>query len=485
MATDTCIGIDIGTSSVKAAGYALDGSLVTESSRRLSLNYAGPAVEQDLDEFWTATTTALREITAGLDPAHVAGVAVSGQMAGIGVVDAAAEPLGPYDSWLDTRCAAELATLTAGDLARIEQLSSSGPTLDIGARMLRASRQGLPSGAKFVTAGGYVAGRLCALPAVEAFIDRTYLHFADIADVSAGRWDEEFASELGIDPAQLPRIRGCTEQIGVVTSEVATASGLLAGTPVLVGCGDTAAAMVGAGGNTVGRAVDIAGTAAIFGVCVDAPRPGTGLLSMRSPLNDTWTALGYVSGAGQVVEWLIEGILGLTGAAAYDRLDLALSESEGAEPPVFLPHFGGMPTPYAPNMRGAIWGLGRSTTVNALIRAALAGIAFEYRGFWEAIEAEGGGCLSEVHGVGGGTRSAGWNQLKADILGVPYRPQAVIDAGSRGLAGLVAAGVGSDPTPFTEPRNAQEFQPLKSQEGYPDYRRFKDVVVSALGGRDQ
>jgi xylulokinase len=135
-------------------------------------------------------------------------MAVAGQMAGIGIVDARHRPLAPYDSWLDTRCGAVADELSARLGDRITATAGCAPTISIGPKMLwwrRHHPEVCGAAASFVTAAGYVAGRAAGLPGGKAFIDPSYLHFTSVADVGRGRWDEGLGRAVGIDPACCPR----------------------------------------------------------------------------------------------------------------------------------------------------------------------------------------------------------------------------------------------------------------------------------------
>src|SRR4029453_13689867 len=111
------------------------------------------------------------------------------------------------------------------------------------------------------------------LPGGKAFIDPSYLHFTSVADVGRGRWDEDLGQAVGVDPDLLPAIVESTSIIGELSAGAASDFGLLAGTPVAAGCGDTAASALGSGVNAAAQAFDIAGTAALVGICLPTVGP--------------------------------------------------------------------------------------------------------------------------------------------------------------------------------------------------------------------
>lgn len=457
MAPDAVLGLDLGTSAVKASVYTLDGELQTSADVQLSLRHGADGLaEQDLDEFYDAAARATHTCLAanGFDRSRIGAVAMAGQMAGVGLVDRRHRPLAPYDSWLDTRCGDVAEDLARSHGERITRQAGCAPTISIGPKMVwwaRTAPEMLAQAGSFVTAAGYVAGRAAGLDGDRAFIDRSYLHFASVADAGRGQWDEELAAELGLQPRLLPRIVESTEVIGEFTAAAAEDFGLLAGTPIAAGCGDTAASPLGAGVSEPGQAFDTAGTAAVFGVCLPVFTPDTsasGLMTMRSALPGRWYALSYVSGAGQMIEWLCREILGhdSSDAAAYAELArITAAVAPGSDGVIVSPHFSGRVAPRSPAMRGAVLGMSPTTTRGQMARAALEAIAFEYRGYADLARASVPGLeVSMTMGAGGGSRLTGWNQIKADVLGAPYQPVVGVAAGTRGTAILAMASIGVD-----------------------------------------
>lgn len=455
--SDHVVGVDLGTSTVKAALYTVDGTrLGTASEPVVLLRRPDGGVEQDLEGFFTTTAAAVRRCVAlgGIAPASVVGLAVAGQMAGMGLIDAEHRPVTPYDSWLDTRCATVVADLAARAGERIARTSGCAPTISIGPKLLwwqRHEPARCERAVAMVTASSYVTGRAVGLRGDEAFLDATHLHFTGLADLAAGGWDDALVALCGADPRLLPRVLGSTEVVGRLTPEAAETFGLTTGVAVSAGCGDTAAGALGAGVTEPGQAFDTAGTAAVFGGCLDTFVPDVGgtLMFMRSPLSGRCYGLGYVAGAGQVVEWL-GTTFGAAGPSARPDLGavlaLAADARPGADGVLVSPHFSGRVSPVAAAMRGSLLGVTPATTPATLVRAALESVAFEYAGYRDVLTGLAPGTpVTEVVGTGGGSRSAMWNQIKADVLEVPYTAAVEVDAGTRGAASLAAVTAGRDP----------------------------------------
>ena len=458
--TGQVVGVDLGTSTVKAGLYTLDGTLQATASEPVALlRRPNGAVEQDLDGFFTTAARAVRRCVelSGADPASVVGLAFAGQMAGMGLVDPDHRPVMAYDSWLDTRCAAVVDDLAARAGEQIAMTSGCAPTISIGPKLVwwqRNEPRLCERASSMVTASSYVTGRAVGLRGDEAFVDATHLHFTGMADLGAGDWDPDLVALCGANPTLLPRVVASTDVIGGLDADAATAFGLRAGVAVSAGCGDTAAGALGSGVTEPGQAFDSAGTAAVFGACLDTFAPdvhGT-LMSMRSPLSGRYYGLGYVAGAGQVVEWLASTLAHSEQAGQDGRVDLgavlalAAQARPGSDGVLVSPHFSGRVSPVAPAMRGSLLGVTPATTPATLVRAALESVAFEYAGYLDVLTTLVPGTpVTGVVGTGGGSQSAVWNQIKADVLQVPYTGAGEVDAGTRGAAAVAAVSAGSDP----------------------------------------
>ncbi len=446
------VGVDLGTSMVKVGIYTLDGVAVALSSAPLRVNHLAPGrIEQDLDEFYRVAAQQCRRcvVDSGIDPAAVQAIAFAAQMAGVGIVDERHAPLAPFDSWLDTRCG-EVVDELAPLADEVTASSGCAPTISIGPKMVWWQRHRpdvCDAAASFVTAAGHLAATACGRD--RAFIDPTHLHFASVTDVANARWNLGLVEAFGLDPDLLPEIIESTEIVGGLTPSAAEDFGLRAGTPVAAGCGDTAASALGAGALDPGTALDVAGTAAVFAAGTDEFVADVGhrtLMTMRAAIPGHWYALAYVGGAGQVIEWVCREILGFgeVDDEAYAAFGVVAAAAEpGCSGLSMSPHFDGRVAPAAPGMRGSIVGLGLSHGRAELARAAMESIAFEYRTYLDIIhELQPAWWLHRVLGVGGGSHSRVWNQIKADALDAEYIPIVAADPGTRGAALVAIAALG-------------------------------------------
>ena len=464
MPEDYLIGVDLGTSATKAALYDTSGRLIAQAMQGVDLLTPAPGqAEQDSADFYRSAAQTVRACLdqSGLDPARVKAIAFDSQMAGIGAVDEDFAPVGPFDSWLDMRCQPFIEWMERDAGERIIDLSGCPATCDHGPKMLWRKHERpaeYARSARFVTPAGYVAGRLAGLRAEQAFMDYTFIHFSGFSDSRACAWSQELCDRFGLDIGKLPRIVQPWDVVGEVVETAARDFGLAPGTPVAAGCGDTAACALGAGVVRPGMLYDTAGTAAVLAATTEhfvADRAHRTLLNMHSVIPGLYHPLAYIAGGGLAVRWFRDAVYNRRRGEplppdldAYDEIDrLAGAVPPGAEGLFFSPHMGGRVCPATPAMRGAWVGLSWNHTQAHFYRAVLESVAFEYAGYLDILRAQLGELsLIETRVAGGGARSAVWNQIKADVLGLPYRQLAREESGTWGAALIAgkAAGVFSD-----------------------------------------
>ena len=491
MARDHLIGVDLGTSSTKAALYRTDGALVAEASADVPLLYPAPGVvEQENDDFYrTAAETVgrcLRE--SGVDPRHVAAIAFSSQMAGIGSIDENYEPATRFDSWLDMRCRPYIAWLNDNHADLITRLTGCAPTCDHGPKILwwmHERPDEYRRVAKFVTPSAYVAGRMAGLPAGRAFMDYTFIHFSGLADNRAGQWSAAICDTLGVDMDVLPEIVEPWRVIGEVTEAAARDFGLAPGTPIAAGCGDTAANALGAGIVRPGQVFDVAGTASVLAGCTDhfvADTTHHALLTMRSVIPGLWNPLAYIAGGGQALRWFRDEFYKYESRTYDEMIAEAAAVSPGSDGLFFSPHLGGRICPATPEMRGAWLGFSWGHTRAHFFRAMLESIAYEYAWYLRVLREYIPNLeLTGARAVGGGARSDVWNQIKADVLGVPYQRLARSEFGTWGAAMIAgkAAGVYDDLAAVAAAHATPAGEPIRPSAGnHKIYRPLVDRHVA-------
>ncbi len=491
------VGVDLGTMGTKAGIVDTDGNLIAEAHEESKLYYPRPGwVEQDLDEIYGSAVRTIRACLAQsqIDPGQVAGIAFDGQMAGIGSVGQTWDSPTGYDSWLDTRCGPYIPRLKERE-QQIIALTGGPPTISHGAKILwwKHERPDVYQRiARFVQPGGYVAGRLAGLKGDQAFVDRTYIHFSCFSDTQAGTWSDDLLAAFGVEKDKLPHIVNSSDIIGYVTGEAAAASGLRAGTPIAAGCGDQAAGMLGAAMVSPGLVFDVAGTASVFAVVVDrfaADQTYRTLFTAHTAVPGLYYTLAYINGGGLNLRWFRDEIAAYEKTAAeasgeniYQVLDrMAAQVPPGANRLLFLPHLSGRVCPGDPNTRGLFIGLNWSHSKAHLYRAMLEALGYEYAYYLKIVQSLLPGLqVRETRVIGGGARSKLLNQIKSDILGVPYvtlnREEFAV-LGSAILAGY-AVGVFTDLADTAQrfTQTTGRIEPNMEHHAY--YQHFAEAYIS-------
>lgn len=463
MAKKYLIGVDLGTSATKAAIYLADGTLEAESTASVPIYYPEPGVvEQENEDFYLSAAQTVKRciVESGIDSREIAAIAFDSQMAGVGAIDGEFQSVAKFDSWLDMRCEPQIKYLEENFGEMITELTGCPPTCDHGPKILwwkEERPEAYSRTAKFVMPGGYVAGKMAGLKADQAFIDYTYIHFSALSDALKGQWSNEICNAVGVDVNKLPSIVEPWHVVGEVTKIASQDFGLSEGTLIAAGCGDTAAGALGAGIVKPGMVFDTAGTASVLAGCTDQYAPdikNRAILTMRSVIPGLWHPLAYIAGGGQALSWFRDKFYNAIRGESqqekdlYIKLDaLAKKAPLGADDLYFSPHLSGRICPATPEMRGAWVGFSFSHSQEHFYRAILESVAYEYAYYLNIIKDLVPNLnLTEARVIGGGAQSAFWNQIKADVLGVPYLRLARAEFGTWGAAMIAgkAAGIYDD-----------------------------------------
>ncbi len=442
------LGIDVGTTAVKALVVDDLGSVVGEAESPLEVSVPMPGwAEQDPSDWWQGTVEAVRAACAQAGISDVGSIGLSGQMHSSVLLDRADRVVRPAILWNDVRTTAQCRYITdrigKGGLRRLVGNPAlegfTAPKLlwvrDEEPRLFdRAHTLLLPK--------DYVRLAMTGEKATEPSDAAGTLLF----DVRRSCWSEEMITALQLDRAMLPPVRGSASVMGGLTPAAAEALGLGTGTPVVGGGADNAAAAVGSGVVGQGALQTSIGTSGAVVAPIERPRvdPGMRIHSFNHAVPDTWYLMGVVLSAGAALSWFRRALSGPEGTQpTYDEL---IAEASGTPPGsdglTFLPYLTGERTPHADsNARGVFAGMHAGHERGHLVRAVLEGVTFALRDSLELmrrlrVDAE------EAVAVGGGARSPVWRQMQADVLGVPVVTVAPSGGAPYGAAVLAAAGSG-------------------------------------------
>lgn len=409
------LGIDVGTSGVKAVITADDGSVATQATA--PLNVSRPHAlwsEQDPGDWWAATEQAV----LALDPAlrrEVRGVGLSGQMHGATLLGADDRPLRPAILWNDGRSFAECGELEASEPCSREitgNLAMPGFT----APKLLWVKHHEPE--------IYAQVHTVLLPKDFVRLQMTGDKASDLSD-SAGTlwldvalrdWSDAMLAATGLVRAQMPALfEGC-RITGTLRAEVAAGWGMDR-VPVAGGGGDNAAGAAGVGVIGEGDAFLSLGTSGVIFVATDAyrPNPASAVHAFCHCLPGKWHQMAVHLSAAACIDWGAQAT-GIDGPAAF----FAEAETAGIAtgPELFLPYLSGERTPHNDaHVRAAFLGLDNETTRGRLAAAVLEGVAFGHADGLDALRAAGS-AVDELAVIGGGARSRHWGRILAAVLGV-------------------------------------------------------------------
>ena len=450
------LGIDLGTSGVKAVLTGSDGAVLSQATAPLSV--ANPHrlwSEQNPADWWAAVIAATRQLG---DLSDVRGVGLAGQMHGAVLLDADDHVLRPAILWNDGRSGAECRALEAAEpnsrviTGNLAMPGFTAPKL----LWVRAHEPDV-----------FARTRRVLLPKDWLRLQMTGQAVSEMSDASGtlwldvgGRcWSEEMLAATGLTMAHMPRLVEGTAASGQLQPEAARALGLPPGIPVAGGGGDNAAGAAGIGCITPGDAFVSLGTSGVVFVS-DAtflPDPARTVHAFCHCVPDTWHRMSVILAAGASLAWLA-GVMGVDEKTLLDEAETAVPQDRL----VFLPYLAGERTPHNdPDAAGVFFGLTTGTTRAAMTLAVLEGVSFALADGLDALEARGGR-IPELTTIGGGSRSALWLRILAAALDRPLHTTIGGEVGpALGAARLarVAAGDATVTEACTKPQISASFVP--------------------------
>ncbi|MBS0525511.1 MAG: xylulokinase [Proteobacteria bacterium] len=438
------LGLDIGTSGVKAVVVDDHDRVVAQAGAPLAVSRPQPLwAEQDPEAWWQAVATALDALAAEAPRAMAAvqAIGLSGQMLGVALLDAADRPIRPALLWNDGRASTECAELERrfpafADIVGCRAMPGfSAPKL---LWLARHEPQALARTRRVLLTKDYVRLRLSG----EAASDRADSSATLLMDTRGGTWHEGIAAACGLAPARLPRLVESTEIAGRLRRELAERWHLPAATPIVGGAGDNMCAGVGAGAVTGGDAYIGLGTSGVYFLANDrfVPAMGGGMHTHRHAVPNLFCQNAVVLNAGAALAWVAD-LLRTDIDALTAEVDAA--RLTPAETPVFTPYLSGERTPHDdPTLTAAFSGLTHNTGPAALVQSVLEGVALALADCHDAL-LDSGAEIGAITLTGGGARNALWARLIAAALGRPLEVQADAQSGpALGAARLARQGVG-------------------------------------------
>lgn len=450
------LGVDLGTTRIKAALFDADGPLLCRTSRPTPTGQTSEGYfYHDPDNLWDMVASAIREVlpgARGVTP-EVVGVASMAE-AGLLVDRVTGAPRTHVLPWFDAR-----ATRQAEEIAReeepLELFRRSGlhPTFKYGLPKLLWLRDREPDitvGAVWLSVADYVVyrltGRMVTDPTLAA---RTFVY-----RVQEQAWDEEWIHHFGLDPVLFPEVLPSGVPAGTVTSEGAAATGLSREAQVAVAGHDHLCALPAAGIVDPGSVLDSLGTAeSVLGVVTQPGEPAaegwgrrefdSGLTLAPHVLPGRFCWLGGLPAAGGSIEWLRARLA--EEPLSYSDLDRLVEEAgEGPTGILYFPYLSGSGAPcHDQRVRAAFLGLNTSHTRGDMMKAVLEGTAFEAESIRRTAARMTQAGIDEFIVVGGGARNRHWMQIKADVSGCCIQLPSLPEATALGAALTAALGSGA------------------------------------------
>jgi xylulokinase len=413
---DAVLGVDVGTSSLKAGLFALDGTLLGLSQAAYPVSSPEPdAREQDPRDWWAALVRTCRELLGADHPQapRVRAVAFGGQAPTLAPADANFQPTHPAITWLDPRPSAEAERI----YARLDQpVPVWGSWASQIAWFARHRSQAMRQTRWLLGCPDYLVSRLIGAPAALLSLTPAELELT------------------GVNPGRIPPAWELGAVVGQVCPSAAEQTELPAGTPVVGGQVDGLLGVLGSGVGVPGDGCVNCGTSGTFSVVCEPPL-GFAIFGLQ-------VAGAATNTSGSALDWFATSVMDMR-CAYTDLLATAASVPAGADGLLFLPHLSGdRGVAHDAYARGAWVGLTLAHDRRHLLRALLEGVALSFRSMQDWLE-QTGAPVREVRCVGGQARSDVWNQIKADALNRRVLVPRVVEAATVGAAVVAGLGIGA------------------------------------------
>lgn len=427
------LGFDAGTQSVKVAVYDQNMQCIAKSSNQTTLTFPHPGwVEMDADEYLALTKLGMKQCIQQLekmqiDPGLIKAIMGDGIICGIVGIDERGKAITPYINYLDSRTQNDAEILKKMDLDIWgEETGNADPSCmfpALQARWLLANNKAFQEkGEKFVHNAPYILLNLAGLNSKDAFIDWGAMSGWGLGyRVYEKEWSEEQLAILGIDKGYLPKIVRPWDIIGVLSEEVAQETGCPVGIPICAGAGDTMQSILGSGILEANKAVDVAGTCAMFcvstnGIIPELSQKGSELIFNSGTLENTYFYWGFVRTGGLALRWFKDNICQKAEDDSYYQwLSKGAEEvAPGCNGVIFLPYLTGGYGEFS-NVKGSFLNMTLDTDQFVLWRAVLEAIAYEYMEITDAYR-NAGIEINRLTITEGGSSDDLWNQIKADVM---------------------------------------------------------------------
>ena len=460
------IGLDLGTSGIKAVLVSADGQLLAEATAPLVVQRPQPLWSEQAPADWLAAVDAamqaLRQQATPTQWQQVRSLAAAGQMHGAVLLDAQGEVLRPAILWNDGRSQAQCAALEAREPAT-RRITANRAMAGFTAPKLMWVAQHEPAlfarVAKVLLPKDWLVLQLAGVYSSE-MSDAAGTLWLDVAQRC---WSPAMLAATGMRLDQMPPLHEGPDAVGTLLPRWAHAWGLPAGVQIAAGAGDNAGGAVGVGVARPGQALLSLGTSGVIFVATEGPQanPERGVHTFCHALPGTWHQMAVMLSASSALSWWC----GITGAEPAALLAGLAPGAVRASAPLFLPYLSGERTPHAdPTSTASFHGLTHGHSRDDLTYAVIEGVAFAFADGLDALRdtpGATGSAPTRLLAIGGGARSDTWLQLLADVLALPIDRPAGAEVGpALGAARLALMSLGHLQDAVVQaPQLAQSFTP--------------------------
>ena len=504
------LGIDFGTGGAKACLIDDQGGVLAYAYREYQLFHPRPGwSEHDAETYWTVTCQLIQQVLreTHCPPGDISGIGLSSALPSMVMVDRQGMPVAPALNLMDRRAIEEVAWVrdTVGE-AILEQVTANRvedhPTIP-NLLWFKAHRPDVYGQVhKALTIDGFVTSRLTG----QYTLNRSGAVFYGVAfDIRHGEFRDDILAQVGIDPRILPTLCDCTDIVGSVTSDAASATGLAAGTPVVGGQVDCNAGWIAGGAVAPGDMQLNLGTSGVLGVVhqsMDYLSHPDGLRMVNIPYTtspkDTFSAVAVTTTGGQALRYLRDtfsnverDVERLLKVSSYDLITLQAKDvPPGSEGLIVLPYLMGERSPlWDASARGVIFGLSLHHTRGHIFRAVMEGVAFALYSSYSVLQRTGVQGTYPLIFNEGGSRSEVWRRIITDVLGIPTAMLQGRGGAALGDAILAGVGVGVFQDFSIAKQGAvygEHLEPVaKNHERYMEYFEVYQGVYSDLQSRFQ
>ena len=433
------LGVDVGTTATKAVLVDYNGKLVSQGRvEHPTFHVKTGWVEQDSNDWWKSFCGSVAIAKQGAPNSNITAVLISSQAPTLLAVDEKGEQVRRAMIWMDRR-AEEQAQELHRKFTKISEMTGNRADPYYVAAKIKWLIDNEPDNYKktkyFLQIPGFLNFKLTG----KFGIDGPHASMLQLRTADNSKWIPEVLDFVGVSEDRFPVIGGSTEKFAEVTSN--NESGIPAGTPVFFGAVDGCSAAVEAGAIDPGTVAEMSGTSTVLLMPTDGQPFIDEFVALEHSIPNRQIRLGAMVSSGASIQWLQQNIF--KSHTSLDDLTVGAEKVKaGCNGLVFLPYMMGERSPiWNSNARGVFFGLTLGTTPEAMFRSVLEGTAFTLAHNVEVAK-KAGIKVNEIRSIGGATKSGLWNQIKADVLGMPVLTIQESVGASLGDAYLAGLGLG-------------------------------------------